>query len=184
MGEPKLLLLWRGAPLVEHVIRAYQTAGIDKIVAVVHPEDETLAAVCRALGAEAVRPAHPPAEMKDSVRLALEFARGRWNPAADAVWLLAPADLPGLSPEVVFQLLAAADEQPDRILTPVHQGRTGHPALFPWSLAQEVATLSAGQGVNALVARHAPVPIECGPAAVCRDVDTPEDYQRLHEENG
>jgi molybdenum cofactor cytidylyltransferase len=181
MGQAKLLQLWRAKPLIAWTIAAWQQSGVEAIVLTVHPDDAALAELARSLGAAVVVPELPPADMKDSVRIALGEVERRFAPTQCDVWLLAPADLPEMSPDVCRQLLAAAPAHPGRIIVPQHAGRRGHPVLFPWSLAAEVAALQADEGVNALLARHEVVVLEAGPACLADDIDTPDDLRRLRQ---
>jgi molybdenum cofactor cytidylyltransferase len=181
MGRAKLLATWRAKPLVAWTIAAWQQSGVSAIVMTVHPDDAALAELARGLGVAVVVPAAPPAEMKDSVQLALDHAREKFAPSEHDVWLLAPADMPELSPDVCRQLLAAARENSGRIIVPQHAGRRGHPVLFPWPVAAEVATLGASEGVNALFARHKVQLLDCGPACLADDIDTPADLARLQD---
>ena len=48
MGEPKLLLPWRDGTLIEHVLAQWLASRVACVTVVVHPDDQELAAVCRA----------------------------------------------------------------------------------------------------------------------------------------
>jgi len=181
MGSDKLLLPWEGGLLIDAVIRAWQAAPVDGVCLVAHPKHSALIERCRGLGAEVVVPGTPPAEMKDSVLLALEFIRRTQQPCEEDLWLLAPADMPNLSPLVARQVINAAAERPGRIVVPCCGKRQGHPAAFPWALASQVARLGPDEGVNALLDRHRVARIDCGPEATPPDIDTPNDYRRLRD---
>jgi molybdenum cofactor cytidylyltransferase len=188
MGTPKVLLPLQGSPLIAHVITAWQAAGLAPLV-VVRPTDQKLIEVCRAYGAEVLIPAAPPAEMKHSVQLALADLEQRYRPPADFAWLLAPADMPKLSPAIVRRLLAQhglnwAHSSSPPILVPISAGRRGHPVLFPWRMASQVFTLGPEDGVKALLSWNQVREIPCDDLleqneAAFADVDTPADYERL-----
>ncbi|MEX0937425.1 MAG: nucleotidyltransferase family protein [Pirellulales bacterium] len=180
MGRPKLLLPWRDGTVVEQVLSAWHASGVQHVLVIVHPEDELLADTCRAAGALLIVAEQPPPDMKASVVLGLQAIRVRFNPADRDAWLLAPADMPDLSPAVIDRLLAAHVPEDPRILVPVHAGRRGHPALFSWTLAARVESLASSDGVNRLFDDHAVQEIFCPAAALAPDVDTPDDYRRLH----
>jgi len=192
MGQPKLLLPWGSTTLIEHVIAQWKASRVDRVIMVVHPGDDQLAALGEQAGAEVLRPQPPPSEMKVSVRWALEhLAKGPMAPT-DA-WLLAPADVPGLRTATINGLIAAYQHglsdrtqlhQPPRIWAASHDGRTGHPVLFPWAFAEKVASLGPSEGLNALLKANPVTLVELGPGALCDDVDTPADYQRLREQDG
>ena len=184
MGASKLLLPMEGGTMIEKTLAAWRNTQVDKIVVVVHPDHRELAAVCRSHGMEVVVPAMAPPEMKDSVQHGLKHIEENFRPTAVDAWLLAPADMPGISPRIIGALLAAFQLGPQCILVPTLAGKRGHPVLFPWSLAPEVFSLRAHEGLNVLRQRHEcrEVPcdsIEGAGAAAFADIDTPEDYRRL-----
>ena len=185
MGAPKLLLPWQSGTVLSAVLAAWRASRVDRIVAVVHPDDDEIATICQAAGAHVVVPANPPAEMKHSVALGLAWIEAHLQPTADSAWLLAPADMPGLSTAVIDALIAAHDSAHDaaqpQIIVPVSGSRRGHPVLFPWSLAAAVPQLASSEGVNALLARMAVRELQVAPEAIPADINTPEDYARLHK---
>lgn len=185
MGTPKLLLPWKGRTVLEATLAAWRASRVTHTVVVVHPQDQPLADLARALQVEVVQPATPPPEMKDSVRAALDFIHSTWQPLATDAWLLAPADLPLLDPRLIDALLAAYTAGPPRILRPEIRGRAGHPVLLPWRLAREVRQLGPDEGISALVARHAAegIPWVADPAGQ-DDLDTPANYEKLYERFG
>ena len=91
---------------------------------------------------------------------------------------------PVLDPAVVDRLVTAWTEAPTPILVPTHNGRRGPPTLFAWPLADEVAAIPAGHGLNWLVKQHAPslreLPVPT--PDILTDLDTPEDYERLKQQ--
>jgi molybdenum cofactor cytidylyltransferase len=178
MGRAKLLLPWRGATVIERVLAAWLEGGVARRVVVTHRDDVELAQVARAAGAEVVTPEIPPPEMKASIRAALDYLAERDHPGPNAMWLLAPADMPGLSPGVIRALLKAASQHPGAILVPAHHGRRGHPVLFRWPMAAPVETLADDQGVNELLKRFPTVEIPVDDGGGFEDLDTPEDYER------
>ncbi len=179
MGQHKLLMPWGDGTIIQHVLNAWQASSVNQIVVVVREDDSRLVEVCRAAGIEPVVANEPPPEMKDSIALALWHIERTFSPSAADVWLLAPADMPGISSRVIDRLLAAHDAASPQILVPTFNQRRGHPVLFPWPIAAEVHSLADDQGVNVLVVRHNYFPVPCDKRAVIEDLDTPEDYRRL-----
>ena len=178
MGRPKLLLSWHGKTIIERLLEAWREGGLSHVLVVVRPDDAELAALVRQSGAEVVIADPPPADMRASVRIGLAYLAEHYQPKSDDVWLMAPADLPSLSADVIRQLLAAHLTAEPRVLVACHHGRRGHPVLFPWRYAAELDQLGAAEGINRLVERARPALIECGAGALCADIDTPADYNR------
>lgn len=181
MGAPKLLLPWDESTIIETLIDAWKAGGVRATVVVVSPLDRELADTCWHAGAEVVIPPVQPAEMKHSIRFALKHIAKHLRPRESDAWLVAPADMPHLSPAIVSRLLEKHNPEEPRILLPTLGGRRGHPTLFPWPLAPLVDELGKEKGLNALVERESAVEIPCddiADASAFSDVDTPEDYEQ------
>ena len=115
--------------------------------------------------------------MRASVACALAELARCYQPGVEDGWLLAPADMPQLTAAAIRGLLAALDAGRHEILVPVWQGRRGHPVYFPWLLADAVARLPAGEGIDALVRRGPARQVPAADATVLADLDTPEAYE-------
>ena len=184
MGAPKLLLPISGGTMIEATLAAWRASRVDKVVVVVRTDDQELAIVCRAQGADVVLPPVAPPEMKDSVQYGLRHIEANFAPTDEDAWLLAPADMPNLSPRVINALVTASCPNRGIILVPTLGGKRGHPVLFPWTLAADVFSLSATEGLNALRLRHESREVPCDSieptgGSAFSDIDTPEDYRRL-----
>ncbi len=118
----------------------------------------------------------------NSVLAALSCIREKFSPVESDVWLLAPADMPRLDPVVIKQVMAAHDPASPAIIVPTSDGKRGHPVLFPWAFAFEVASLSECEGVNVLLERFPVRELICNSREIHGDLDTPEDYNRLSDE--
>lgn len=93
--------------------------------------------------------------------------------------LVALADMPGLLPQTILQILENADS--NRIVYPVYEGRRGHPVLFGRRFLPRLRTLSGDVGASKVLMEnaHSCVPLSVDDASVLLDVDTPEDLQRV-----
>ena len=178
MGSHKLLLPWQGRTLIDHVLDVWKASEVTCTVIVVRADDTRLIDVCRRHDVHLVLPELAPAEMKISVQLALRQIDMTYAPLDTDVWLLAPADLPQLNVQPINRVLQAYDPIHPRLILPAYQGRRGHPALFPWTAARDVAQLGPAQGVNALIDTRDILEIACDDDSILHDIDTPEDYMR------
>jgi molybdenum cofactor cytidylyltransferase len=178
MGNDKLLLPWGDATVIDAVLTAWKSSQVDHVVIVVHPDDTRLAERCGDYGVDLVVATRPPEQMKDSVRLGLEFVQRTFHPQDSDVWLLSPADTPTLTAEIINRVLAeSATACP--ITVPTTAGRRGHPVAFRWSLAGDVGRLGRDEGVRAIVARYSVNEIPLEDERILDDLDTPADYDRL-----
>jgi molybdenum cofactor cytidylyltransferase len=119
--------------------------------------------------------------MKASILAGLDFVQTAWQPRSQDAWLVAPADLPALSPATTDALLEAFDGNPSTVLAPVHAGRRGHPLLFPWALAPEVRKLEPAGTLRDLLHSHAIHEVACGLRDENDDLDSPADYRRWQD---
>jgi molybdenum cofactor cytidylyltransferase len=187
MGQPKLLMPLDGRAVVVHTLAAWQSSTVDRVAVVIRPDDMALADVVRAAGArvDLVIPSAPPPDMKASIQAALKHIDQSHSPAECDAFLVAPADMPRLSPAIIDRLIARHRAAGNKtVLTPTARGKRGHPVLFPWPLTSEVFSLGPAQGLDAVVRRHAPVTVPCEDLVgdseyPFADIDTPEDYREM-----
>lgn len=182
MGRPKLLLPFNGGPLVAGVVNALLGAGVEEIVLVTAAEDEDLRGWARRSGIESAVNPDPGRGMLSSIREGIAALGGAAELARrGATLLVSPADLPNLQPETVVELLRRMRESGAPISEPVFQGKRGHPLGIAPRLIPEIETLDLAIGLRQLRDRHEAelleVPVK--DPGVVRDVDTPEDYERL-----
>jgi molybdenum cofactor cytidylyltransferase len=195
MGQPKLLLPLAGKPLIAHTIDAWLHSNVDRVVAVVRPGDDDLAVAVRMATksqvsssndrVEIVIPKSPPPDMKASLQAALAHLQHIVQPSADDAFLVAPADMPRLSPAIINRLLERHQHgSKNEILTPTIRQQRGHPALFPWRFAAQVFQLGEHEGLNAIVERALIEFIPCDDLTLSdkspfADIDTPEQYSEI-----
>jgi len=182
MGRPKLLLPYRGTTLVGAVADSLRRAGVSSIVLVTAPGDEPLQAWARDAGLLAAVNPTPEHGMLSTIREGLAALGGTAELARRGeVVLVTPADLPGLQPEAIRELLRRMEETGAPLAVPVYRGKRGHPLAIAPALLPEIDTLDLDVGLRQLLDRHAAavLEVEAGDSGVVEDVDTPEDYRRV-----
>ncbi len=182
MGKQhKLLLPWNDGQVIDAVLQAWTKSRIDAVAVVVRRGDTALQRACQRWPIALVTPEVDPSDMKMSIGYGLEHLASKFQPGDQDRWLVAPADLPLLSSELINQLVAAG-ATPEDIVVPRFGSRSGHPVSFPWLLRAKVANIPVDSGLNWLLAHHPTqwidLPADLRPA----DIDTPEEYQRLYRE--
>jgi molybdenum cofactor cytidylyltransferase len=187
MGQPKLLLPFRGQTILHAVVGAFREAGVGKVLVVATPLVPELAKVANGAGARALVLDQPTPDMRATVDQGLAWIERHWQPVSTDWWFLCPADHPAIHPDVMRAMLRVAkDEDAASVLRPVRGGQRGHPILVRWSEVQGLRAFPADQGLNAYF-RSMPQlvrEVEVVEAAGFADLDTPEDYQRLLLEDG
>jgi molybdenum cofactor cytidylyltransferase len=160
-----------GAGLGDTVIAASaknMLAALPRVLAVVRPGDDQVAAILGSLGCE-VRVCHDAdTGMAASLTHAIEYSKGAEG------WLIALGDMPHVRPETM-RSLAQAVEQGALIAAPVHKGRRGNPVAFSHVHLPLLLALDGDQGARAILATHTVTELAVDDPGVLRDIDTPED---------
>jgi molybdenum cofactor cytidylyltransferase len=173
MGEVKALLRLGADTFLETAVRTLRAGGCARVVVVV--ADEAVAGAAVRTGSAVIRRGGAGGEQIDSLRAGLDAV----SPGASAAVVL-PVDHPLVRPETVGALVARHREDPTAIVRPVHNGRPGHPTLFPRSTWAALASDPLPRGARTLVeSGDAPVvDVPVTDEGVLVDIDTPEDYRR------
>lgn len=176
-----MLLPLGAGTVIGRLLEVLGSAEIAGTFVVVRPDDRALRSAVEAAGETPLVPEIAPAEMRQSVEIALRHIQSGYRPGPDEGWLLSPADHPLLDPAVLARIIAAWRRSSEKIVIPVYAGKRGHPVIFPFRLAGEVFALGPDEGLNQLVRRHAAKveELRVDSASVLTDLDTPQDYERL-----
>ncbi|MBI3635926.1 MAG: nucleotidyltransferase family protein [Candidatus Rokubacteria bacterium] len=177
MGRPKLLLPWKGKAIVRWSVEAI-VPHVDRVVVVTGPDDAGVRDALAGITVEfAVNP-KPHEGQGTSIAVGIR-ALPPWTRAA----LIVLGDQPQVPGDVVPGLLAAWRTSGRSIVAPLYRGVPGTPVLFSADVFTELTALGGDAGARAVVQAR-PERVERVPfdVAMPSDVDTPEDYARLHVE--
>lgn len=176
MGEPKLLLPWRGVPLVRHIAQTALQSQLDELVIVVGYES---AQVVAALVGLPVRVVENEA-FRDGQSTSLHVGVAALNPETDALVVLL-ADQPKLESRTIDALITTYRQHQPLIVAPRHAGRRGNPVLFDRTLIPQLAEISGDQGARRVIAEHISELhlVDVDDDGVLIDIDTPEMYRQL-----
>ena len=175
MGRQKLLLELQGKPVVRWSVEAILPHVGDTVV-VTGQDDEAVRAALAGLAVRfAVNP-RPQAGQGSSIAVGAAALKP-WTAAA----LVALGDQPRLPEGLIARLLAERERSGKAIVAPVFQGTQGTPVLFAAAVFDELRALDGDAGARSVVqARPERVARLAIDAPMPPDVDTPEDYARLH----
>jgi len=168
MGAFKPLLPFGDSTVIECCIRNLRAAGVAEIVVVVGHRAEDIQEHVKATNVSFAVNSDPESEMSVSI------ARGVEEVSATAkALIIALVD----HPAVVDEWRRGA-----RLVQPEYEGRGGHPVLIDLTYRNELLALDPENGLRAIFATHRDevkrVPVTS--SFVARDMDTWEDYRRLH----
>lgn len=177
MGRPKLLLPLGGRPLVRWSVEAL-LPHVDEVVVVTGADEVGVRAALEGLPVRFARNPRPEEGQASSIAVGIAAL----GPDVEAA-VVALGDQPRVPGEVVPALLAAWRRSGKPIAAPVYAGVQGTPVLFAAEVFPELRALTGDGGARPVVAAR-PERVERVAFAfpMPADVDTPEDYARLHVE--
>jgi molybdenum cofactor cytidylyltransferase len=177
MGRPKLVLPWQGRTVIEQVVRTLIDSQVAEIVVVT---GGARAEVARALESCPVRLADNPDYARSEMTTSLQVGI-RALPAGIRALLVVLGDQPAIERGVVERLIAAYHSSPARLIIPSYQRRRGHPWLVEASLWPGLLALSPDQTLRDFLHTNEGeiAYIETNSPGILKDMDTPEDYERL-----
>jgi molybdenum cofactor cytidylyltransferase len=175
MGRQKLLLQLQGKPVVrwavEHVV-----SHVEDVVIVTGPDDSALRQALEGLTVRFVVNPRPQDGQGTSIAAGVAALKP-WTTAA----LIALGDQPRMPAAVVPALLEALRRSGKAIVAPLYQGVQGTPVVFSSEVFAELRALKGDAGARAVVKENSErVETVAFDLAMPPDVDTPEDYAKLH----
>jgi molybdenum cofactor cytidylyltransferase len=175
MGRQKLLLDLRGKPVVRWSVEAV-LPHVGDVVVVTGLDDQGVRGALEGLAVRfAVNP-RPQAGQGSSIAVGMAALKP-WTTAV----LIALGDQPRLPEGIIAALLRERARTGKAIVAPVYRGTQGTPVLFDGAVFGELAGLDGDAGARSVVqARPERVARMAVDAPMPLDVDTPEDYARLH----
>ena len=173
MGDFKPLLQIGSRSVVQHVISAFQRAGIEQIVVVTGHNAAAVEAHLADSGVAFLHNEHyRSTQMFDSAKIGLSHMKDR----CDRVFFT-PVDIPLFSARTVTRLM----ESGAILATPFCNGHQGHPLMLSAKLIDPILCDSGEGGLKGTISRLGlPMThVEVNDPGVLRDADTPEEFQAL-----
>jgi molybdenum cofactor cytidylyltransferase len=196
-GQPKQLLDWRGEPFVRVVVQTALEAGLSPVIVVIGANAVDVESKIKDLPVIIVRnenwqsgqassiragiQALPPPSLRDTSPKSRGFGRG-WEGVGSAIFLL--ADQPQITADVIRALMEHHATELYPIIAPlVLMEQRANPVLFDRVTFPDLLKLEGDVGGRAIFSKY---PVEYLPwhdDRLLLDVDKPEDYQRLIEDD-
>ena len=176
MGKNKLLLMFRGKPILQHVIYAAQCSSLSPLILVLGTNSDALQSQIDSGSSIVVENPDFADGYGSSLQAGLQKLR---KPCAGAMFLL--GDQPLLRTKTIEKLIAAFQKEPKRWVAPSWNGQRGNPVITPASWFDKIFALTGDIGPR----EHLKDPaanlnlINVDDRGVVFDIDSPEDYQHL-----
>jgi molybdenum cofactor cytidylyltransferase len=166
MGGPhKLLEIWRGTPLVAHVVDAIAAAGLPPPLVVLGHQAEAVRTALAGRHVQFVTAPDWQDGMGRSLAAGIAAVPADWQAA-----LVCLADMPRIEPALIAALAAA----PGEVVLPVHAGRRGHPVRWPRAAFARLLGLSGDVGGRAVLEDFRITALPAPSDACLDDIDTPQ----------
>jgi CTP:molybdopterin cytidylyltransferase MocA len=173
MGRSKQLLPLGPKPVICRCLDSVLDAGIQDIVVVLGAGSDKIAAAISGMPVRTIINNDPRSDMAESVRTGIRAMDG--SPSGILVCL---SDHPLVSAETIRTIVRQHHETPDSVIIPCHQGKRGHPTLFPNKIITEVFS---GITLRDIIRNnsHKVRAIDVDDEGVVLDMDTEEDYRMI-----
>ena len=179
MGAFKPLLSFGDKTVVEQCIANLTGAGIQKITVVVGHRAEEIREQLKDYHVSFALNPDPDSEMSVSIARGVEQIDAQAN-----ALVIALVDHPAVPSAIISFLIEEWRKGDGKLFQPEYEGRGGHPVLIDLAYRDELLALDPRLGLRALFDNHRQerrrLPVNS--PYVARDMDTWEDYRRLHEE--
>ncbi|MGA9080650.1 MAG: nucleotidyltransferase family protein [Halobacteriota archaeon] len=176
MGQNKLLLRLNDNTLIDHVLNAIAAADIHETVVVLgHKPEKMIDVLTPRNTVQIVINRDHKGGMASSFQKGLQLLR-----YVDAAFLVL-GDQPILDKNLLNVMVhQLADNRETLIVSPICEGKKGHPVLFRRELFAEILGLDENETIRDVIHRHAArlLTVEA-PEWTIMDIDTPEDYARI-----
>ena len=181
MGQPKMLLPFSGATIIEAVVHSALASAADEVMVVLGAGEEKIRNAI----------AHLPVEIAVNTEYRLGMLSSiqcgfRSLPTGTCAMVIMLGDQPTIPAQAVDRVIDAWRQSCKGLVLPVYDGRRGHPLLVDMRYRTEVLNLHPSAGMRSILTSHTAdileVPMDI--PAVLKDIDTPDDYAKLTGNKG
>jgi molybdenum cofactor cytidylyltransferase len=179
MGQPKLLLQWKGKPLIHYPVTAAMEAGLAPILVVTGYQQIEIETALSNTPATFVH--NPDWESGQSTTVLTAL---RALPGDIEAMVILLGDQPMVSSQAIRKLITfylASDPKP-MILAPAVDGKRANPVLFDHRVFPDLLNLQGDAGARQVFSIHPPQLLELNDPSLLFDVDSPVDYEKLQEQ--
>ncbi|AGW12172.1 DVU_1551 family NTP transferase [Megalodesulfovibrio gigas] len=178
MGGCKALTMLGGRTFLERIAETHREAGLRALVVVTGAQREDVQAHAAALG---LPTAHNP-RFEEGMFTSILAGLAALAAAGHAAACLHPVDIPCIRPATIRLLRRTweTNPHPARILSPMFDGRTGHPPVIGRDRIPEITAWTGPGGLAGYFsACNAVELVDVADAGIHLDADTPADLARL-----
>jgi molybdenum cofactor cytidylyltransferase len=180
MGRNKLLLNYKGRPLLAHVVDRILAAKLGRVLVVTGFEAEKLRGVFEGMDLQFVHNPDYEKGMTSSIQAGVAAADGEG-------FMICLSDMPYISADEYKKLGHAFHKQHLHdnacIIQPSYDSQIGNPVTFSAAWRREILSNTEAEGCKNIIRRHQEnvYRVEMSTPGVLLDIDAKDDYDRLLE---
>jgi molybdenum cofactor cytidylyltransferase len=178
MGKNKLLLPYRGGPLLTYVTGNILSAKVGPVIVVTGHDAGQIGEALKGLQVQLVHNPQYDTGMTSSIQAGVSAAGGDG-------YMICLSDMALIRPGEYRLLKNAFDKEYRRdkacIIQPVYDNQTGNPVIFSAAWRQAILEHAGPEGCKSILRKHTDncYQVEMPTSGILQDVDWPEDYDRL-----
>ena len=176
-GKPKQLLDWKGQPFVRAVAITALEAGLSPVVVVTGANDEQVESAVADLNVSIVKNDEWKNGQGSSIKAGINSLLMSNREVGSAIFLL--ADQPQITTSIIRALVEKHAEGLDPIVAPMVLDQRANPVLFDRITFDDLMNIAGDVGGRAIFHKHHVEYLPWHDDRMLLDVDTPEHYDRL-----
>ena len=178
MGKWKLTLPYKGSTIVENsIINAISTSN--RVILVTGHRSEELTKIVRKYSnVFTIENKKFENGMFSSIQTGVKLIKSNW-------FFITMGDMPDIGKDIYINLIKARNNNPDNfdIIRPMYLGKRGHPVLLHKKTIKTILTEPISSEMKNIFTHFRVLDIEMNMPDTFRDIDTPEEYSRILENN-
>ncbi len=173
MGTNKLLLPYKGKPLISHTIELVLSCPFSDALLV--GSDDSVIDIARISGIRTIKNTDASKGQSETIKLGIK------NTPKATGYAFFTGDQPLLDIKTVKALMNCFLSNPDRIIIPRYREKSGNPVIFSSLFKEDLLNLEGDIGGRGIIKANpgSLVFVEVKDELLLWDIDTPEDYEKL-----
>jgi len=176
-GEPKQLTLWKGKPLIRHVVESALASPLSEVIVVIGAVINPLLEILKDLPITIVRNQNWQEGQSTSIQIGLDQVNQH---SGAALFLL--CDQPQIPVNLIDEILRVHTFSLAPIIAPEFEGQRGNPVLFDRVTFSSLRNIKGDKGGRAIFREFSPLLFPWNDSRILLDIDKPEDLAGIPPE--
>ncbi|GAA0744780.1 molybdenum cofactor cytidylyltransferase [Clostridium oceanicum] len=173
MGKNKLMMNFKGKPIIKHVIDNIKNICFNEIIFI--GRDKDVLDIAKKEGLNTFENTKAYKGKSEAIKIAVKNAK-----TSDGYMFLV-GDQPFIDEKTIKTLLDVFEKNKDKIIIPKYRGRKGNPTIFPFKYKDDLMKITGDEGgktiINSNLDKRIFVQINSEKPLI--DIDTMEEYKKL-----